>query len=151
MKRMILSALCITATQLSFANPLTSTIQVPVPNGGVVAPAGGVLGVPLNGYLIPNTLYDVTCHVSNPNMPDSIILRLGHQGTYCPTMGGCGGYIVNGKYPPSNQVAFTNADNTITFTKTLVVDYDQTGALLFTNLDMTSTAVVSNCEAKPTI
>lgn len=151
MKKIILSAMLLSVMQFTFANPIltsTSTIQVPVPNGGTVAPMGGVLVIPIGGVLINRIVYNVTCHISNPNTPEPVTVKLSTENTYCPTLGGCGGYIVNGKYPASNQVNLTEADNIVTYIKAMGTAYDKS-AVDVTNLDTTATVTVSHCEAVP--
>ena len=135
--------------QIAAAAPLSSSINLPIPNS-TVGPMGGISSVPLSGVILNNVSYDINCQVSNPNNPESITIQLLTQSTYCSSRGGCGGYIVNGK-PSTSQVNLNQANNSVVFAGIMTVDYDKKGAVSFRNLDTTASATISNCVATPTV
>src|SRR5579862_9258141 len=150
MKKIIIGLL-LALSSSSFAAPMSSTINLPVPDQGSVAPHGGEISIPLSGYLIDDVRYDVTCHVYNGNGADGLIIKVSKINTYCPTMGGCGGITVNGSFPGSNQVNLTQSDNAILYMGVMTQKYDPKGALIFQNLDNDRAAIVSQCVAKPSV
>lgn len=148
MKKLLLSLL-FTFSSSAFAMLTSSDINLQISDNGYAQPKGGIVTIALSDALISDVQYNVTCHVSNPNAPDSIIFKFATTHTYCPTMGGCGGLMVNSIRMNSNQVKLTKTDNEIEFLQVMTETYDKETKITIQNLDNTATAIVSHCVAVP--
>ncbi len=140
-------AACAVSSFALAASSKDSVVNLTVPNDGVVNPNGGTLAVPLSS-LITGVTYNLTCHVSDPNLPNPIAFKLALNGLTTATSAS---YSVNGVTTNAyGQANLTGADNSATAQNVIYVP--QTGVTAtfnFQNLDTSAAAKVSNCSATP--
>lgn len=151
-KQLLLGTALLCIASLAFAD---SAITIPVPNDGLVGPKGGELKMAGSGYLIPGVDYTVSCHVSNPNFPEGIIVALTTPMDIAGYASAGHTITINGKQVGMNnvQTTLTKQDNVVSFTRisdTRVNNGpDSTSQFAFKNIDSGNTITVSNCTATP--
>lgn len=138
----ILITIALLCAGIANAAPMTSTIPVPVPGNGVVAPKS-TLSVPLDALLV-NAQYKVECNVTNSSNTN-VGMAFG-----VATGGGVatsGQFIFNGKFLSSNQAMLLPTTNIVISPGVICTSNSPQNALTFQNVDDTNSVVVSDCVA----
>lgn len=148
MKKTLSTLFAVLCASSIYAAPATSTIQLDIPNNGVVQPQNTTLSIPLK-QLYQDTLYQVTCTIENPDDKDGTDLRFSYAGAF-------GFYPdaiefnLNGTTLKMAQGTAKPGQNTFTFYAKKMADDD---AFAVTNLDtlIAKPVKISDCFGKPVI
>lgn len=145
----ILSGICaLLCVSSIYAAPAISTIQLDIPNNGLVPSPNTTLSIPLTS-LFNDTLYEVTCTIENPDPKDGTDLRFNYFNVDTGSL-----FNLNGKDLQSSQgTANPNeVPNTLKF-RVMKSAADKSAAFTVTNLDtyINKPVRIFNCSGQPVI